>query len=59
MINGRKTNYIKAEDIRHEGRLTDDHIANLPPEKVYEWIKTKQWTQKDFLKWLKVMRVIE
>lgn len=58
-INGRKTFYMKAEDIRHEGRLTDDQIADIPIEKVYEWVRTGCWKKKHFEKWLRVIRVIE
>lgn len=39
--------------------LTDDQIADIPLEKVYEWIKTGQWKQRDFFKWLKALRVTE
>lgn len=50
---------VKAIDIKHRGRLTDDQIADIPIEKVYEWVKTGQWKQRDFRHWLKVMRVVE
>lgn len=50
---------IYAEDIKHEGRLSDDEIAYLDVDKVYSWIRQGAWKQKDFNKWLKVMRVIE
>lgn len=50
---------IKAVDIHHEGLLTDDQIADIPIEKVYEWVRTGQWKQKHFKRWLKVLRVIE
>ena len=49
---------IYAEDIRHNGRLSEDEIAYLPVEKVYMWLRQGAWKQKDFNKWLKVMRVI-
>lgn len=39
--------------------LTDEQIADIPIEKVYEWVKTGQWKQRDFFKWLKALRVIE
>ena len=58
-INGRKTSYMKAEDIRHAGRLTDDQIADIPIERVYEWIKTGHWKKRNFETWLRVIRVIE
>lgn len=49
---------IYAEDIKHHGRLSEDEIAHLPVEKVYMWLRQGAWKQKDFNKWLKVMRVI-
>jgi hypothetical protein len=50
---------IYAEDIKHVGRLSEDEIAHLPVDKVYCWLRQGEWKQKDFNKWLKVMRVIE
>ena len=50
---------IRAEDIRHQNRLTDDEIANLDVKLVYEWVRTGQWKPKHFQQWLRVMRVIE
>jgi len=49
---------FKADHIKH-GHIADDHIADIPIEKVYEWIKTNKWKQKDFIRWLKVLRVVE
>ena len=50
---------IYAEDMYHEGRLTDDEIASLDIQKVYSWVRQGAWKPKHFNKWLKVMRVIE
>ena len=50
---------IYAEDMYHEGRLTDDEIATLDIDKVYSWVRQGAWKTKHFNKWLKVMRVIE
>ncbi len=50
---------VKADDIKHPNVLTDDMIADIPVEKVFEWVKTGQWKQKDFRRWLRVLRVIE
>ena len=50
---------IYADDIKHEGRLSEDEIAYLPIDKVYAWVRQGAWKPKDFNKWLKVMRVIE
>lgn len=58
-INGRKTFYVKADDIKHKGRLTDSQIADISIDRVYEWIKTGSWKKKDFETWLRVIRVIE
>ena len=49
---------IYAEDIYHEGRLSEDEIANLRVEMVYSWGRQGAWKTKHFNKWLKVMRVI-
>lgn len=49
---------IYAEDIYHEGRLSDDEIATLDVAKVYGWVRQGAWRAKHFNKWLKVMRVI-
>lgn len=50
---------IYAEGIKHAGLLTDDEIATLDVEKVYQWVRQGAWKQKEFKKWLKVMRIIE
>lgn len=50
---------IKARDIQIPGRLTNAQIQDIPVEKVYEWVKTGQWSQRNFKFWLKVIRVIE
>lgn len=43
---------IHAEDIKHSGRLTEQEIAAIPVERVYAWVRTGEWKQKDFKKWL-------
>jgi len=50
---------VKATDIKHLDLLTDDQIAAIPLDKVYEWVRTGQWRQKNFLRWLAVLRVTE
>lgn len=50
---------IKADDIKHPGRLTDDQIANIPVEHVFMWVRTGAWNQSNFKHWLKVLRVID
>lgn len=50
---------IHHDDIKHPGRLTEDQIAAIPVENVYAWVRTGQWKQKDFKRWLKVLCVIE
>ncbi len=58
-INGRLRPVIRAEDIKHKGRMTDEQIAEIPVDKVYEWVRIGAWKQRDFVKWLKTIRVIE
>ncbi len=58
-INNRVRPYYKAEDIFHPGRLTDEQIADIPHEKVYEWVKTGIWKKKHFDMWLRALWVIE
>ena len=50
---------IYADDIKHAGRLSVEEIAYLPVDRVYSWLRQGAWKQKDFNKWLKVMRVID
>lgn len=50
---------VAGVDIKVPGLLTDEQIADIPHQKVYEWIKTGKWRQKDFEKWLRILRVIE
>jgi len=50
---------VKADDIKYPNRLSDDQIAAIPIELIFEWIKIGAWKQKDFKRWLKVLRVIE
>lgn len=50
---------IIADDIKHHGRLTAADIATLDVKKVYGWVRTGDWKQKDFFKWLKLMSVID
>lgn len=58
-INGRKTYRMKAEDIKYADRLSDNQIADIPINNIYEWIRTGKWKKKDFETWLRVIRVIE
>jgi hypothetical protein len=53
------TKGVRAEDIRHHGRLSLEDIQDINTDKVYEWVKTDQWKRKDFNAWLKAIRVIE
>jgi hypothetical protein len=50
---------INGNDIKVKGLLTDDEIADLPVEKIHFWIRQGIWSQKEFKKWLKIIRVIE
>jgi flagellar basal body L-ring protein FlgH len=53
------TKGIRADDIKHENLLSDEQIADIDIERVYEWVRIGAWKQKDFKKWLRVIRVIE
>jgi hypothetical protein len=55
----RKGYLVKAEDIKHEGRLSTEDIQDIDHKLVFEWVKTGQWKRHDFEKWLKAIRVIE
>lgn len=48
----------KATIIYHSD-TPDSAIADIPLEKVYEWVRTGLWKQKHFLRWAKVVRLIE
>lgn len=50
---------IRADDIKHANRLSNDEIANIPINRVYEWVRAGAWKTKDFNRWLKALRVIE
>jgi hypothetical protein len=50
---------IYGEDIKVKDLLTDDEIADLSVDKIHTWIRQGKWSQKEFKKWLKIIRVIE
>jgi hypothetical protein len=50
---------INGNDIKVHKLLTDDEIADLPVEKIHYWVRQGIWNQKDFKRWLKIIRVIE
>jgi hypothetical protein len=50
---------IQAADIRHSGLLTQEQIQFIDFDKVYMWVRTGDWKQKDFKRWLKALRVVE
>jgi hypothetical protein len=50
---------IQAADIKHAKLLTQHQIQMLDFDKVYMWVRTGDWKQKDFNKWLKALRVME
>lgn len=43
---------IEAKDIKYEDRLTSEQISEIPARLVYAWVQNRQWTNKDFNKWL-------
>ena len=50
---------VRAEHIKRKNFLTDDQIADIPVEQVYQWARAGLWNQEDFKTWLRVLRVIE
>lgn len=54
-----KTKGIKAVDIKHHGRLSDEQIKSIPLSLVYMWIRTGEWNAKDFRTWLSVKEIYE
>lgn len=50
---------IQAADIRHSGLLTEKQIQFIEFDKVYMWVRTGDWKQKDFKRWLKALKVME
>ena len=52
------TKGIHAEDIKHANRLTEEQISSISVEKVYAWVRTGEWKQRDFIKWLTVRGLV-
>lgn len=50
---------IRSEDIKHQWRLTVEQIANIPPERAYMWITTREWKCKHFKQWLKAIETVK
>lgn len=50
---------IVGSDIKVHKLLTDDEIADLPVEKIHHWVSQGIWDQRDFKRWLKIIRVID
>jgi hypothetical protein len=50
---------IQAADIKHSGLLTAQQIQFIDFDKVYMWVRTGDWKQKDFKRWLKALKVME
>jgi hypothetical protein len=51
----------KATDMYHDTgpyALSTEQIQDIPVENVYMWVRTYEWKQRHFKKWLKAMRVI-
>ena len=49
---------IQASDIKHKDLLSLEQIQDIPIDCVYMWVRTGDWKQKDFNRWLKALRVI-
>lgn len=52
MINRIESVGIRADDIKHKDRLTQEQIASISDANAYEWIRVGIWKKRDFLKWL-------
>jgi hypothetical protein len=50
---------LRATDIKHKGLLSQEQIQDIPIDRVYMWVRTGDWKQKDFNRWLKALRVVE
>jgi hypothetical protein len=53
------TKGIRANDIKHKDVLSIEQIQDIPIDCVYMWVRTGDWKQKDFNRWLKALRVME
>lgn len=49
---------IQASDIKRKELLSLEQIQDIPIDRVYMWVRTGDWKQKDFNRWLKALRVI-
>lgn len=50
---------IQASDIKRPELLTEQQIQFIDFDKVYMWVRTGDWKQKDFNRWLKALKVME
>jgi hypothetical protein len=50
---------VQASDIKHKDLLTEQEIQFIDFDKVYMWVRTGDWKQKDFKRWLKALKVME
>jgi hypothetical protein len=50
---------LRATDIKHKDLLSREQIQDIPIDRVYMWVRTGDWKQKDFNRWLKALRVVE
>lgn len=50
---------IQGSDVKVPTLLSNDEIADLPVERIYSWVRQGIWNQRDFKRWLKIIRVIE
>ena len=51
-----ETKGIRAEDIKHKGRLSISEIDSIPESNVFMWIRAGDWKMKDFNKWLEAKK---
>lgn len=54
---------INSGKIRHTdikmGLLSDDEVAALDVNQIYQWVRNGQWKLRDFRDWLRSIRVLE
>ena len=49
---------ILPSDIIRPGLLSNNEIQDISHRNIYRWVREKYWTEHDFERWLKSIRVI-
>lgn len=50
---------IRYTDLKVKGLLTQDQIASIPEQTIYEWVSSKLIRFKDFQRWLNAVAPYE